>query len=30
MASFWAELLVFVSAVQTYPVLGILAVIAWW
>ena len=26
MASFWAELLVFVSAVQTYPVQGILAV----
>ena len=26
MASFWAELLVFVSAVQTYPVRGILAV----
>ena len=27
MASFWAELLVFVSAVQTYPVRGILAVL---
>jgi NADH-quinone oxidoreductase subunit M len=26
MASFWAELLVFVSAVQTYPVRGVLAV----
>ena len=26
MASFWAELLVFISAVQTYPVRGILAV----
>ncbi|HOV86969.1 MAG TPA: NADH-quinone oxidoreductase subunit M [Syntrophobacteraceae bacterium] len=28
MASFWAELLVFVSAVKTYPVRGILAVLA--
>jgi len=27
MASFWAELLVFISAVQTYPVRGILAVL---
>lgn len=26
MASFWAELLVFISSVQTYPVRGILAV----
>jgi NADH-quinone oxidoreductase subunit M len=26
MASFWAELLVFVSAVQTFPIRGILAV----
>jgi NADH-quinone oxidoreductase subunit M len=27
MASFWAELLVFVSAVKTYPVRGVLAVL---
>ncbi len=26
-ASFWAELLVFIAAVQTYPVLGILAIV---
>lgn len=26
-ASFWAELLVFIAAIQTYPVLGILAVV---
>jgi len=28
MSSFWAELLVFISAVKTYPVRGVLAVIS--